>query len=397
MAGPFLDRDWSHYVQLESVFNTSPGALAGGDAFKCQSPKLLKRIKARKDRDKDKDNNQASVTTTQGGREKSSFQVKGNVIPSGNAATPTEPDMDPFFEAHLGTKHKATAHSTTAAGSTTTVVNFTPGGVAASGVQVGDIIVVDVSAAFGLEARQIPAGGITGDAVTVDRALSGAPAAARAIYVGTTYRLSVAQMKTLHIWEYLNGNNFRHKAGGCAPRQLEITIDGNTDTPTTEVTISGEGAQQATHATSIPSPTTAGDWHEPTEAKVWVGTNIHCLVSFALKSDNGVELRETDFCTLFPSAVKRTGNDGRYMVTLDLEILLQTGTIEGYYDNAGTLQGYDVEAQLGILPGKIVVIRIPKWIPDEDVDAANGEVSLKGSGRCYATAALDDEFTLAFI
>lgn len=395
MAGPFLNRDYSHYAQIEAAFNTSPGALAGGDAFKTQSGKLLKRIKARLDRNKDKDNNQASVVTTQGGREKSSWQVEGAAIPSGNASTPTEPDMDVFFEAHLGLKHKATAHTTLTTGSTTTLLKLTPGGGAASGIQVGDIIAVDVGGAFGYEARQVTI--VATDDVTVDRALSQAPASGQAVKVGTTYRLSSAQMKTLHIWEYLNGNNFRHKAGGCIPRNLEVAINGGDDTPNTKITVSGEGAAIATHATSIPTPTTAGDWHVPTEAKLWIGTTLHCLVSASLKSDNGVELRESEFCTLIPSGVKRTGNDGRYMVTQKLELLLTTGTIEGYYDNAAALTAYDVLVQLGVAIGKMIVWRTPKFIPDAEVGETANEVSLSLEARCYATSALDDEWVLAFI
>jgi hypothetical protein len=395
VSGPFLDRDYSHYVQLESAFNTSPGALVGADAFKCQTAFPFKRIKARMDRDKDKDNNQASVVSTQGGREKSSWQIEGSVIPSGNSSTPTEPDMDPILEAHAGSKHKATAHTTLAAGSTATVLNFTPGGVAASGVVVGDIILVDVGGSFGFEARQIT--NIATDAVTVHQALSGAPAAAQTVKVGTTYHLSEAQLKTLHLWEYLNGDNFRHKAGGCIPRNLELSIDGGQENPETRITVSGEGAAIATHSTSIPTPTTAGERHEPTEAKVWIGATLLCLVSASLKSDNGVELRESEFCTLIPTGVKRTGNSGRYMVTQDLTMLLLTGAIEGYFDNASGLTAYDVLVQLGIITGKTVVWRTPKFVPDVEVDSAADEASLSLSGRCYATASLDDEFSLAFI
>lgn len=395
MAGPFRTQDFELFVQLEGSYGTSPGALAATDAFKCNAKNPFKRNIARYDRDKDQ-GNQASVLSFQIGKSSSDWAIDGDIIPSGNAATPTLCDMDPFFEAHFGSKHKATAHTTLAAGSTTTVINFTAGGVAASGTQVGDFIAVDVSAAFGVEVRQIPTGGITGDAVTVDRALSAAPAAGRAVYVGTTYKLTFATLASLHLWAYLSGDNFRHKAGGCDARQMEVACDFSSTTPVATVGFSGGGLAVTTHATARPTPTTAGEPLLPPAAKAWIGTALYCVTKATLSSNNGIEQRMSESCSLVPTGLKRTGNGGRYAVTQEIDLLLLSGAIEGYYDNETTLTAYDCLVQLGLLPGAMVAWRTPKFVPNPvETPEADGEVALSLSGKCYGLSVVDTEVAFA--
>lgn len=395
MPGPFLVRDHELAAQLEAAFATSPGALAGADFFKIQTKYPFKRVIARYDRDNDSDNDQASVITTQKGRESGTWEVSGDIIPAG-AGVPTKPDMDLFYEAHLGTQHLATAHTTLAAGSTTTVLNFVVGGVAASGVQVGDMIAVNVSAAFGIEVRQIPAGGITGDAVTVDRALSAAPAAARDVKVGWTVRLSEAQLKTLHLWGYLNGDNFRHKMGGAIARMMALDIDFTGETPVGTNKFSGAGEKDAPHTTARPTPVTVGQPLLPSAGACWIGTTLTRIAKASVSSDNGIELRANQSGSLFPTGVKRTGNKSRYNITQAIEVLLETGAIEGYYDAADDLTAYDVLVQLGTVAGQIVAWRAPKFIPDVDVADIGEEASVSMSGRCYGTVG-DDELTVAFL
>lgn len=389
-----ITRDFEIAAQLEAAYNTSPGALAGTDFFKSRSKFPLKRVLARLDRDSDMDKGQASVVTTQKGRESSTWSLPVPAIPSGNAATPTEPDIDPFCEAHFGLKHKALANTTLAAGSTATVLNFTTGGGAATGVQVGDIIVVDVSAAFGLEARQVIT--VAGDVITVDRALSAAPAAARAVTLGTTYRYSSAQEKSVHIWAYLNGDNFRHKAGGCIVKDFSLDLDFNNQTPEAMIALSGDGSAIATHATARPTPVTAGQPLLPSAGKVWIGTTLGYLTKFGFKSNNGLELRQSTSESLFPTGIKRTGNKARFSASAALDLLLTTGTVEGYFDNAAALTAYDVIVQLGITPGQMVIIRMPKLIPDVDVSDVAEDVALSIAGKLYATTALDDQATICF-
>lgn len=394
MAGPFLTRDQEVFVQLESVWGTSPGALAGTDALKHTSGKSIKKVVERRDRTQDKDYQQPSVITTQKGREKSEFKLDCQLIPSGNATTPTAPDVDPLLEAHLGTKHTATAHTTTAAGSVGTSINFAVGGVAASGVQVGDFIAIDVSTAFGYEVRQITAlpGG---DVVTVNAGFSTDPAASRTVKVGTTYKLLQSALKSVHVWEYTNGDNFRHKAPGVIVQNVEGECDFSSKTPAGTLKFSGEGQAEATHATARPTPTTAGQPLVPSASYAFLGATRQCLLKGSFKSNNGIELRENESCSLGPSGVKRTGNESRYSVEAMVAMLLTTGTVEGYYDNASSLTAYDLLVQFGVTPGQGFAFRCAKFIPDVPVAEQDGEVSLEMSGKCYGTAG-DDEIALFF-
>ena len=392
MPGPFLTRDFELAAQIEATFATSPGALAGADFFKSKTKFPFKRNVARYDRDNARDNDQASVITTQKGRESASWAIEGDIIPAG-AATPTKPDMDLFFEAHLGTQRLATAHTTTTTGSTTTVVQLTAGGVAAAGLAAGDMVAVDVDATFGLEVRQIVS--IATDAITVDRALSAAPATGRNVKTGWTVRLSEAQQKSLHLWGYLNGDNFRHRVGGAIARMMALDIDFSGEAPVGGVKFSGDGEKIATHTTSRPTPVTVGQPLLPSVGKCWIGTALTNIVKASLNSDNGLELRANESGSLFPTGVKRTGNKGRYNISQTLEVLLTTGAIEGYYDNAASLTAYDVLTQLGATAGQIVAWRTPKFIPSVDISEVGDEASVNASGRCYGTSG-DDELSIFF-
>lgn len=394
MAGPFLSRDNVHFVQLEAVWATSPGALQATDAFRSRTRYPFKRNKARLDRDQDADQNQASVITTQGGRESADFSYSGDLIPAGVAATPTNCNMDPFFEAHFGSKHKATAHTTLAAGSTATVLNFTAGGAAASGVQVGDIIVVDVDATFLLEARQVIT--VAADVITLHAALSAAPAAARNVYLGTTYRLSEAALKSVHLWNYQDGDNFRHKVGGGVVQQVTVACDFTGQTPIATVVVSGPGEKIQTQATAMPTQTTTGQPLLPANSLAFFAGVRTCITKAGFDSNNGIELRSNESCALFPTAVKRTANQGRYMVNASVSALLTTGAIEGYFDAANALTAYDLTVQLGATPGKIVVWRVKKFIPDAAVAEQDSEVSIDLAGRAYGTVG-DDEIVFATI
>jgi len=394
--GPYLDRDVEVFVQLEAVWGTSPGALAGTDALKHTSGKAIKKVVAQRPRNQDKDYQQPSVLTTQKGREKSEFSLDCQLIPSGNATTPTAPDVDPLLEAHFGTKHTATAHTTTAAGSVGTAINFAVGGVVASGVAVGDFIVLDVSAAFGYEARQITAlpGG---DVVTVNAAFSADPAVSRTVKVCTTYKLLQSAKKSVHVWEFLEGNQFRHLAPGTLVQNVEGECDFANDTPAGTLKFSGEGqAEAAQTATSRPTPTTAGQPLVPDAGYAFIGATRQCLLGASFKSNNGLELRENESCSLGPSGVKRTGNDSRYAVEAMVKMLLQTGgAIEGYYDNQAALTAYDLLVQFGKTPGQIFGWRCSKFIPSVPAAVQDGEVSLEMSGTAFGTVG-DDEIAVFF-
>lgn len=390
MAGPFLSRDYELFAQLEASFGVSPGALAGTDAFKHTSGKALKRAKQSAKRDGERSNGSASVTTQYGGREKSTHSIDTYMIPSGTVAV--APDVTDLLEAHFGTKLTPAAATTTAAGSVGTTLNLATGGGAASGIVAGMLIAVDYDGNGNFEVRRVVS--IATDTVTLDLALTSDPAAGRAVQPFTTYKFSSSALKTVHLWEFLNGDNFRHKAGGCVMRQLAAEIDFTQQSPMGTFKFSGEGgAVAAQTTTSRPTPTTAGDVLVPTVGTVWIGSAKGCFMKGGFQSDNGIELRETESCSLVPTGVKRTGNNSRFSVTASLSVLLTTGTPEGYYDNASAQTAYSVIVQLGVLAGKRVAWAMPKFIPDTQDGEEAGEVALDLNGNALGTAT-DDEIYL---
>jgi hypothetical protein len=141
MAGPFVEQDYEHALQVESAYDTEPDAPAAADFARFRTRFPFTRVLERLDRDQDSDNS-SSVHTTQAGRESSTWELEGAVIPAGT--TPTAPDMGELFRAHLGTQHVMTTNTSTTTGSSGTVIHFATGGVAASGIAAGDLFACDV-------------------------------------------------------------------------------------------------------------------------------------------------------------------------------------------------------------------------------------------------------------
>lgn len=394
MAGPFVVHDYEHALQVETTYDTEPDAPAAGDFARFRTRFPFTRVLDRVDRDQDSDNT-SSVHTVQAGRESSTWELEGAVIPAGT--TPTAPDMGELFRAHLGTQHVMTTNTSTTTGSSGTVINLATGGVVASGVTVADMIAMDVSATVGLEVRAIAA--LPGsDTIHVDRAFSSAsPASGRTVYGSATYYFTRANELSLQIYSWLSGDNFRQKVGGAVASDMELSCDFTGGAPELMVKFSGPASRIAAHTNARPTPTLAGQPLVIDKAYVWFGANKHCLTSFSLKSNNALELRNNESCAMYPTGTKRTGNGGRYQVTLELEVLLETGTIEGYFDAADGLTPYDLIIQLGATAGKTVGIRIPKFVPDTPPGEVDGQVSLKLTGRCYGNGTADTEYRVAFL
>lgn len=395
MAGPFVTNDFEHFGQLESAFDTEPDTVVGGDAWRDRTAFPFKRVLERLDRDQDKDNS-SSVHTTQVGRESSTWEIEGAVIPAGNSSTPTAPDMTDLFEATFGSKDVMAANTTTTSGSSGTALNLTTGGVSASSVAVGNFLAVDVSTSVGIEVRQTAA--LPGsDVVTIDRALSANPATGRNVYGSANYILARAQEKSLQIYSYLSGDNIREKIGGAIVQNMELSCSFTDGAPEVMVKFSGVGSKIATFSTSKPTPTLAGQPLVIDAAYLWAGSTKLCMTSCSLKWGTGLDLRNNESCSMYPTGTKRTGNGGKYSGTFEAEVLLTTGTIEGYFDAADTLASYDLLLQLGKTAGKIVAVRMPKWVPDTEIGEVDGQVSLKLSGRIYGNGTDDTELTLGFL
>ncbi len=399
----FLEREHEISLQEEVTYALDPGAAAAGDSFKHQTGlDAVKRVIARYDRDKDRDYAQASVVSTQKGRESTTVKIEGDLIPSGNATTPTIPDMDKAFKAVFGSLHTATAHTVTVAGSAGVTLNLAVGGGAASGLAIGDMLAVDVSAAVGYEIRQVV--NLVGDVVTVDRAFTTDPAAARTVKVGTTFRLLNSAIITLYMKRWIGGAGYRLAVPGVVLSDMQISVDSAQATPIAKVTFSGKGAAELAHTEARPTFTYTGQALVPSQSIAWFDAGatprrMYLAGTATLKVNSGVVLRENESRSLVPTGPKRTGNDSRYSVDLSLGMLLTTGD-EDTTALAATVQSLgslDVLLQMGKTAGALVGIRCPKWIPNSDLGARDGEAAITlGGGRCYGVNG-DDEVTIAFI
>ena len=394
-----LERDHELSLQEEATYGLDPGVVVGADFFKAQpTPDAVQRVIARYDRDQDRDHLQASVLSTQKGREMANITIPGDLIPSGNGTTPTPPDMDLLFKACLGSVRTATAHTTTDAGSSGVTLVLVVGGGAASGLQAGDLFAVDVDPTFGYEVRECVE--IVTDTVTMDRALSADPGTGRDVKVGTTYELLESSLISLYLKRFLLGVTGQRAVPGVIIPDMSISIDTAQDAPIAKVSFTGEGKAEISHADARPTTVTLGEPLLPGKSYAWFGATRLCIAGAAsLHVNNGLELRKNESCSLEPTGVKRTGNSSRYLVDAAVELLATTGDEDtiAIYDAIQALTPQDLLVQLGVTPGAIVAWRCPRFIPDPGFTSRDGEMGLSiGGGRCYGTVN-NDEVKLAFI
>jgi hypothetical protein len=397
-----LTREVELAVQEEATYGTSPGAVAGTDMFKHKSRLHFTPSRGRYYRDQDADYAQASVLSAQTGRRSAAVKIDCDFIPSGNAATITAPDIDLLLKAHMGTKHAATAHTVTVAGSAGTNLKLAVGGVAASGVLANDLIAVDVSTAVGYEVRRVIAlvGGGTPDDVTLDRALTTDPAAARTVKLGTTYKLLNTANLSLYVWQWIAATLARHVVPGCVFPDMDLAVSFAQEVPQATVSFAGSGMDEATHATARPTSSTAGVPQVPATGFVWNGASKLYLLSAGIKSNNGLETRNNESGSLQPTGVKRTGNNSRYSIEQTLSMLLTTGDRDtgAVYDAAKTSDAtpLDILVQSGQTPGNILAWATPKFTCDPSRTEQDGEFALQLSGRCIGTTG-DDELFIGVI
>lgn len=401
MAVTYINKnDHDLALQIESTYGTDPGAVSGTDFFKHQSdPGAIKVKKSRYDRTGDNDYSQGSVLSTIAGRESAEVSLAFDVIPSGNAATPTKPDISDVLKLHFGSESTLTAHTTTAAGSTGVTLNLATGGGAASGIPTsgGCLIAVDVDSTYGVEVRRVISRST--DTVTLDYALSANPAAARAVYVGTTYKHTSGSQLSATLKQFLGGSTVKKMVTGLNFQNLSIDCDAGTEEMAVKGSVSGEGKLLEAQTDTRPTITTSGTPLSGVVGKVFIGAVKYCATKVGFTSNNGVELRKNEFCSLNPRGVKRTGNNARFMVSQSLDLFYSGGDedVQALYLAAQALTEKSVIVQIGTAPGRMIAWCTPKFVPDPSLTNINGEIGVNyGGGRCYGTTADDEIFLTIF-
>ncbi len=402
MATTYINQnDHDLAFTLESTYGTDPGTVAGTDFFKHQSePGIFKIKKARYDRQMDRDYQQGSVLSTTAGRESTDVSVNFDIIPSGNAATPTKPDISDLLKCHFGSESTLTAHTTTTSGSTGTSIVLTAGGGAASGIPVGGgcLIAVDVSSTYGVEVRRVISRST--DTLTIDAAFSADPATGRAVYVGTTYKFSSsAALLSGTMKQFLGGSTIKKKVTGVILPNLSIDCDANTQELVVKGSVSGMGQQLQALSDTRPSITTNGVPLAGVAGKVFIGATKYCATKVGLTSNNGSELRNNEFCSLYPRGVKRTGNNARFTVGMSMDLFYSGGDedVQALYLAAQSLTAQSVIVQLGVAPGQMIAWACPVFKPDPSLTSINGEIGVNfGGGRCYGTTGDDEVYLTIF-
>lgn len=392
LTTPARPIDFTHFAEVEASYGDATATPSGTDAFRSRARTLgFKEKTSRLDRDQDSDRS-ASVHSAVLGRREASFEYPMALAPSGVTGTPTAPDWGEFARAHFGTQRIGVGHSTCTTGSTTTVIAGSSGAGAALGVAVGDFLAFVTTA--GIEARQVTV--VATDTFTVSPALTSAPANGSAIYAAVTYKLSKNTLLSMIGYGYLDGD-FEHMCPGMAVADMEISYDLNGDAPEPMLKFSGPAQRVEILGTSLPSPTLQTNRGiGPAPAYIWIDGTKTCVTKMALKSNNGMQLINDGSCNLYPSGIVRTGNDGRYLINFEFEVVLVGSTVEDYYDNARTLTAHDLTVQVGSsLTTGICAFRLPKHIPEADQSDVNNKVAIKLGGRAYGNGTDDTEITMA--
>jgi hypothetical protein len=396
LTAPTPTNQYSHFGEVEVTYGDITATPAAGDAVRLRTKNLsFKPVITRLNRDQDADRSASRVLPAPG-RISATFEIMAALASSGVTGTPTPPDLGEHLRAHFGVQRLHLAHSTCTTGSTTTSVVGSAGATAALGAATGDFLGFVTTA--GIEARQIT---VSGDTFTVTPALTSAPINGSAIYGCAIYKLSKAAILSMILYGYLDGD-FKHLCAGCAMAALAIDYDMGGDTPEPLIKLAGPGARVETLATAIPTPTlaaTRGLGSVPMYA--WIDGTKVCVTKAGLKSDNGLVLVQNQSCgpssgaNLYPTGLVRTGNNGKWKVEMELEMLNVGATVEALFDNARALANHDVTMQLGTAIGNMVAWRVPNWVPAPDESDVESIAAISLKGECYQGAAEDSELTLA--
>ena len=315
-------------------------------------------------------------------RKTAEWMVSGIFYPSGTLNT--LPDHDPILQTVFGARTNVTLSTTVSAAPAPTTTVFTVA--SAAGLAVGDAVLVNATSG-GRQVRFITA--IAGAALTVDPALSAAPASGDSVKGCITYKLATALLAngSLNLAHYLTSMSWEIKGG--APESFKITFESN-DEIMWEA--SGPAKNRVRPAQTDPTTFTTVGTTPPSGLtgylRIGAAAEEFLKASFELK--NGIELDNIAFGTADSQAMYRAKKrevecEFDTMVSDDITIL---DLAENTTDTVGLVQ-------CGLTEGSIVAAYSPK-IELETPDDPNDDETMQHSykGICKGTTG-NDEFYLA--
>lgn len=372
------------YIHTESAYNVgTPDTLASTDAIRHLQLSLSGKNNRRPSPEK---SGTPDVAQSLPSRKTATWNLSQVMWqPSGTLGTPS--DVARLIKAAFGAQHTIAAglNTTIASGALATGATLT----SATGLQVGDLIVLTVASGARREVSRIKT--VAGAVVTWD-ALSVAPDLPGKAVAGVTFNLSNVLADSLAVYKYYNAGGFKQFTGGSIADQITITFDGSTEVmlafqgPAAQLfdnTANGGGVQ-----TKPASFTTVGSAASGLVGNFYVDGNAFPVISCQFAVDNKTELRNKELGTQYA-----TGVAGR----ADLRQIKATVT---FYMEDTRLLNMARGVQRGVLrvvvgstDGAMVAAVAPAVefeVPDIPDTIGPKEVTIEG--MCYRTAGNDALF-----
>lgn len=305
--------------------------------------------------------------------------------PSGTLGT--ESYLGPLLKGAFGAQHKITS------GLNTTVEAApapTTGGctlTAATGLQVGDLIVFTTGGGARKEVTRILT--VAGAAITFDP-ISAAPDVPGAAVAGVTYSLASNLADTFAIYKYFNAGGFKQAVYGAVADRVQMNFDGTTEV---RAAISGPGGVYAdsTFGTVQAKPgshTTVGTPASGLVGNFYVDGNAFLVISAQMTLENAIELRNKELGTAQASGI--AGRGAMRRVGLSVTCYLEDTRL---LDMANDVTAGVIRLVVGNTAGKMVAMVCPKVefeIPEVGNEIGPKEITFEGAA--YATNGNDQVY-----
>jgi hypothetical protein len=377
------------YCALESVYGQLPAITAGN---RIPAVKLGAQQQRAKSQRRDKTGTRTFPGNPTGMRRQTSFDLTSYL--RNWADTSQLPTHGPLVSAAMGGAGNLWEGGTAAAGSTTTQIQFTgPHNLAA-----GQALVCAGEIRF---VATVP----SSTTVTLNTALSAAPAAGTAIGATATYSLT-SELPSLSLFDYWDPSTAVQRAvTGAAVDQMTLSLNGDfhqfefkgsaQDLLDSASFVSGQGG-----ATQFPAePAQSGFTYSPVPGnlgEVWLGTvpNQFFTVSTAsIELANNVNLRLNEYGSILPQAIA----PGTRQVTVSLELYGQDDVATTALYQAARLQApISMMFQMGQVNGQLLGVYLKSVVPQiPEFDDSDNRLKWKFSDT-EAQGTGNDELVVAF-
>jgi hypothetical protein len=280
-----------------------------------------------------------------------------------------------FVKAGMGSNHVLSLVTTVAAGApTTTSCDLT----SATGVQVGDLIVLTVATGARREVTRIKT--VAGVSITFD-ALSAAPDVAGAAVVGITYNLANNVTESLAIYKYYNAGNFKQASFGSVVDQVEAMFDGTKEVLLALQGPAGRYADSSSGGGTVQakpgSHTTVGSPASGMVGNFYVDGTAFLVIAAKITMNNALELRNKELGTAWASGI--AGRANLRQVKVSVTFYLEDTNLIG---KANSITKGVLRCLVGQTNGSMLAALCPSVefeIPDVGNEIGPKEITIEGT------------------